>query len=162
MKSPNSSFLVSHLKMVSAISQSPSLWDEWGIANILVSPVWPEGADDGKDSGTMWVARAWGIREEETHLLHYSGLQPLQYVSQGYLHFPEVALGEKGHKAFSLFSQHGHHVHKEQSGHHLLWNHSESLNDTGEKIPGWQWRGPFDKKSLWLLISCNLICPPAN
>jgi len=66
------------------------------------------------------LAEVWGMRKEETHFLIYPGLQPQQHVSWGYLHFPEIALGEKGNKAFGLFSQYRHHVHQEQTGHHLL------------------------------------------
>lgn len=53
-----------------------------------------------------------------------------------YLHLSEVALGEKWHEAFGLFSQHGHHVHQQQTGHRLLRNHGETLNNTGRRVPG--------------------------
>lgn len=67
---------------------------------------------------------------------------------RGYLHFLEVTLGEKGHEALGLLSQHGQQGHQQQSGHHLPRNHPESLDNTERRHQGQEWGGKFDKNAF--------------
>lgn len=69
---------------------------------------------------------------------------------RGYLHFLEVTLGEKGHEALGLLSQHGQQGHQQQSGHHLPRNHPESLDNTERRHQGKSGEGGLTKTPLAL------------
>lgn len=78
---------------------------------------------------------------------------------RGYLHFLEVALGEKGHEALGLLSQQGQQGHQQQTGHHLPRNHPGSLDNRKGDTRGKRWREVFDQKRPWLCTSCNPAQP---
>lgn len=73
-----------------------------------------------------------------TGSLRDEGVKPFLLYSfqRGYLHFLEVTLGEKGHEALGVLSQHGQQGHQQQTGHHLPRNHPENLDNKERRHQG--------------------------